>query len=65
MKQKLESYGLLVNLLTDSASITEDATGKALILVSSSVSSVNMGNKFRNVPVPMINNEWALQDNFS
>lgn len=64
MKSHLESFGLVVQMISDSASTTADATGKALILVSSTVSSVNVLNKFQLVPVPVIDHEPLVEDNF-
>src|SRR5205814_2956149 len=37
---------------------------KALIITSSSVGSGNVGDKFQNVPVPIMNWENNLQDNY-
>jgi hypothetical protein len=45
-------------------STPEDANGKALIIVSSSVGSGDVADKFRDVAVPVVNWEAALQDNF-
>lgn len=41
-----------------------DATGKALVIISSSVGSGDVADKFRDVAVPVFNWEGALQDDF-
>lgn len=45
-------------------STTEDATGKVLIITSSTVASGEVGDKFVMVTVPVLNWEAALQDNY-
>jgi hypothetical protein len=44
-------------------STTEDATGKVLVIVSSTVASGDVADKFLNVNVPVVQWENALQDN--
>lgn len=61
---RLQSQGWQVQPTGATPSQTSDADGKALIMISSTVSSGEVGDKFRNVAVPMINWEAALQDNF-
>lgn len=62
MKGRLVSFGFNVVLKGDSASATADANGKVLVLVSSSVGSGNVNKKFRDVAVPVLNTERAIQD---
>lgn len=45
-------------------SATEDATGKKLIITSSTVPSGDVADKFQTVAVPVFNWEAALQDNY-
>jgi hypothetical protein len=56
--------GMNVTNIADNLSATSDALGKTLIVISSSVSSGNVGDKFRLVSVPVLNWENALEDNF-
>jgi hypothetical protein len=64
IKERLESYGFQVVVVDDSASATNDADGKVLVLNSSTVTSGNVGDKFRDVTVPVVNWEQALEDNY-
>jgi hypothetical protein len=61
----LDSKLLQVAVVDDGASLTSDAAGKALIVVSSTVSSGSVSTKFRDVAVPVINWEQACQDDFN
>jgi hypothetical protein len=56
--------GYTVTMIGALASATGDATGKQLVIVSSTVGSGDVSNKFRDVAVPVLNWEQALQDNF-
>lgn len=51
-------------LIAAPSSTTEDATGKLLVIVSSSVASGDVAEKFLAVAVPVVQWENALQDNF-
>jgi hypothetical protein len=64
IKALLESFGFLVLTVGDSASAPADAAGKVLVITSATVTSGNVGNKFRNVAVPVLNLEQALEDNY-
>jgi hypothetical protein len=55
-------HGLAVQMVDDNVVQTSDAQGKQLIISSSTVSSGNVGSKFRDTAVPYINWEAALQD---
>jgi hypothetical protein len=59
---RLESQGFLVTAIDDDLVLPEDATGKALILVSSTVSSGDINTKFTDVAIPLINWEEAIFD---
>ncbi len=59
---QLLSLGYTVTVIDDSASTTSNSIGKALVLISSTVGSSNVNNKFRNVTVPVMLWEQALQD---
>jgi hypothetical protein len=64
IKNRLQNYGFTVQVIGDAAVTTADATGKVLIITSSTVSSSNVSTKFQTVAVPVINWETALQDEF-
>ncbi len=64
IKAHLESLGFLVLVVGDTASATSDASGKVLVVNSATVISGNVGNKFRDVAVPVLNLEQALEDNY-
>ncbi len=65
VRNRLQNQGYTVITVDDSASTTADATGKQLVIISSTVSSGNVGNKFRDVNVPVIVWENALYDNMN
>ncbi len=64
IRNRLLDHGFCVQVVSDELSTTTDATGKAVVLTSSTVSSANVAAKFRDVPVPVINWEYALQDDY-
>jgi hypothetical protein len=53
-----------VKVVGDTASQTGDAAFASLVVTSSSVGSGNVGNKFRDVPFPVLNWEQGLADNY-
>lgn len=61
---RLIALGVEPIVMEAPSSTTEDANGKVLIVVSSTVTSADVGDKFRNVAVPVLSWENALQDNF-
>jgi hypothetical protein len=63
VKARLESQGWQVLVVGAAASQTPDAEGKQLIIVSSTIPSGDVGNKFQKSAVPVVNWEQALQDN--
>ena len=62
VKTRLETLGYSVTLKLASASAAADATGKSAVIISSTVNSTDVGNKFTNVTVPLMNCEQALHD---
>ncbi|MBI5916085.1 MAG: HYR domain-containing protein [Bacteroidetes bacterium] len=62
VKSRLESLGYTVTVKDDKASATTDATGKGLVILSSTCKSDEVKAKFRNVTVPVINYESQLMD---
>jgi hypothetical protein len=63
-RSRLISLGYAVTIVGDNASVPGDATGKQLIVISSSVSAVNVNTKFRTAAVPVVAWEHALWDDF-
>lgn len=62
ISNRLKALGFTVVVKAASASVTGDATGKALVFISSTVSSSQVAAKFRTVTVPVVNCEEAVQD---
>jgi hypothetical protein len=60
VQHRLQLLDYPVVLRTDSASSAADATGKSLVLVSSTVTSGNVNTKFKTVAVPVLTWESAL-----
>ncbi|WP_124033476.1 hypothetical protein [Herpetosiphon llansteffanensis] len=58
----LVGEGYTVSLKSAAQSSSADATGKQLVLISSSVAAGNVGTKFTNVAVPVIVWEHAIYD---
>ncbi len=56
--------GHQVTVMHDSVAQTSDASGRQLVIVSSSAVSGNVNTKFRNVDVPVINWDRSLVDDF-
>lgn len=64
IRTRLEALGFEVRVVDDNLSQTSDAAGAALVVTSSTVDSNQVLNKFRDVAVPVVNWEQALQDNY-
>lgn len=64
IQARLEQMGWQVTVVAAAASVTGDANGKDLVIVSSTVGSGDVNTKFRDVAVPVIQWEQALQDDF-
>jgi len=54
VKSQLEALGHTVVVKDGSSAVTGDATGKALVIISSTVNPTSVGTKFRTVTVPVI-----------
>jgi hypothetical protein len=61
---RMVSLGYNVQVTSDEVITGVDATGKALVLTSSPVGSGVLNTKFRDVPVPVINWETLVQDDY-
>lgn len=55
--------GYVVTVKTGSAATTADATGKAVVVISSTVTPTSVGTKFRTVAVPVVLWESGLYTN--
>ena len=62
IRNRLQGQGYTVTVVDDSASTAANATGKALVLISGSVSSGNVNTKFKNVAVPVMLWKDSLYD---
>jgi len=62
IKTRLEGLGFNVSVVSGSASQASDATGKELILISSTITTNDVNTKFTNVAVPLLNWEPGLSD---
>jgi uncharacterized repeat protein (TIGR01451 family) len=54
IKSRMEALGYIVTVKSASSSITADATNKALVVISSTVTPTSVGTKFVNVAVPVV-----------
>lgn len=64
VSNRLQSHGYTVTVKSGPASTTADATGKTVVVISSTIASADVNTKFRAVAVPVVNWEQALQDDF-
>jgi hypothetical protein len=64
IRNRLQSNGYTVQAINDETATAGSATGKALVVTSSTVGSSTLGAKFRDVTVPVINWEHAVQDDY-
>jgi hypothetical protein len=62
VQARLVALGFTVTVVKDSTAQTSDATGKQLVVISSTVTSANVGPKFTTVAVPVLDWESALLD---
>jgi hypothetical protein len=53
-----------VTVKSGAAAVAGDASGKSVVVVSSTVASADVNTKFRAAVVPVVNWEQALQDDF-
>ncbi len=64
VQTRLQNLGYTVTAKDAVSAVTADATGKTIVVVSSTVASGNVNTKFRTVAVPVLNWESALMDDF-
>ena len=62
VQTRLQGLGYTVTVKDQTAAATTDATGKTLVVISSSVASGSVNTKFRNVTVPVMTWEHSLYD---
>jgi hypothetical protein len=62
LRNRLEIMGLQVVVKSASSATSADATGKVIVVVSSTVSPSSVNTKFRTVPVPVLTWESELYD---
>ncbi len=62
VKSRLEQLGLNVTVKSAAASATTDASGKGLIVISSTINSGDVVGKFKNVNVPVVTWESYILD---
>lgn len=60
IKARLEALNYVVTVKAASSSTTADATGKAVVVISSTVTPTSVGTKFRTVAVPVVTWETGL-----
>jgi hypothetical protein len=65
LNNRLKAMGFTVTIKDGTSSATSDATGKALIVISSTVTSTTVNTKFRTVATPVVNCDQLLQDDFA
>jgi hypothetical protein len=64
IRNRLQSYGFTVEVVSDESATSAEAIGKALVITSSTVASGTVNTKFRDIAVPVINWETFLQDDY-
>jgi hypothetical protein len=64
IRNRLQSNGYTVQVVSDEVATATHATGKGLVLTSSTVGSGTLSTKFQNVAVPVINWETFVQDDY-
>jgi fibronectin type 3 domain-containing protein len=62
LQSRLQNMGFSVTVKAAAASLTTDANGKKLVVISSTVTSTDVAAKFRDVAVPVINHEPSIMD---
>jgi murein DD-endopeptidase MepM/ murein hydrolase activator NlpD len=62
LRNRLQLLGFTVQVKSASSAVTADANGKALVVVSSTVSPSSVNTKFRNVAVPVLTWESEIYD---
>ena len=64
LRNRLETMGLQVVVKSATSATSSDATGKAVVVISSTVSPASVNTKFRSVAVPVLTWESELYDDF-
>lgn len=64
VRDRIQSFGFDVSIVQAAASTAADAEDAVLIVISSTVSSGDVGDKFQSIALPVVHWEQALQDNF-
>lgn len=59
---ELTKLGANLTVVADELSVTADANGMCLVVISATCSSTNVTDKFRDVPVPIVTWEYAIYD---
>jgi len=62
IKARLQNLGLNVVVKSATASVSGDATGKLVVVISDSVSPANVNTKFKNVTTPVVTLDSQLFD---
>jgi gametolysin peptidase M11 len=62
LRNRLETMGLQVVVKSAASAVSADANGKALVVISSTVSPASVNTKFRTVAVPVLTWESELYD---
>ncbi|MGC4091477.1 MAG: M23 family metallopeptidase [Polyangiaceae bacterium] len=62
LRNRLQLLGFSVTVKSASSAVTADATGKALVVISSTVSPTSVNTKFRTVTVPVLTWESEIYD---
>ncbi len=62
VKSRLEQLGLTVTVKSAAASVSTDANGKGLVVISSSINSGDVGTKFTNSTTPVVTWESYILD---
>lgn len=65
LRNRLQTLGLTVTVKAASTTTSADATGKALVVVSSTVTSGDVGSKFKSVATPVLNWESGIYDDMA
>lgn len=65
VRNRLQTLGFTVQTKAAPTTVTADATGKALVVVSSTITSGDVGSKFKSVAVPVLTWESAIYDDMA
>jgi hypothetical protein len=64
IRNRLQTYGYTVQVVSDELSDATNAVGKVLVITASTVSASQVNTKFGGVAVPVINWEYGLEDDY-